>query len=211
MSKLNDIAYHGSSAKSDIIFNQGLSAPVQRMNDDNPIVQKFGGKETREKIAPNIISFLPGPVLREGVLDAHPYWSVSLSWEPNVACFFPPKHEVIYLYAVYTAGMDYKDVDAFAKKESKNRIDRSYMKEIAVRSVEKKRILGVFNIKRKNPPANIRSVVNHQMVASVSEPVDNNQEYEKFWGRAKTEVKMSVDGQTLTLKSLGATFHECPF
>lgn len=203
MSKDNKIAFHGSSA--DYRTMQKLGGILPRVGWQKPVLAKRIAKMPQN--VQNLIYGYVGPELRGepfvqkgGVADADPEVSVSLTWNPKVACFFPPAHIHIYLYVVKVEGLTYRDVDKFALTCG---VNRSYMREIAVSNVPLTNIMGYCIVTRRSPPRDIQSVVTHQMEVLVGPYFPQNSQDQTGY----TELTSATEGKFRIAKSIAGTFH----
>ena len=179
MSEENKIAYHGTSIDPETFKSLNGILPKVGWQKNPEFAKQIANAlpdDLQERIYSHVGPVLRGttPMSREDVVrgprggltkvdnqgDADPNLSVSLTWSPRVACFFPPKHDQIYIYVVNVKNLPYKDVDTFAKSIGYN---RDYMKEIAVSNVIFSRIAGYFRVTRTPPPAKIEEIVGHKM------------------------------------------------
>lgn len=166
MGKDDKIAYHGTSVAPDTL--RELNGILPRVGWQKPALAKDITRlpdDVQERIFAYVGPVLRGdPVQKTGVGDADPDLSVSLTWSPRVACFFPPKHVKTYIYVVDVEGLPWRDVDHFATTVG---VDRSYMSEIAVSKVAWSRIAGYYQLERFFPPPRIEAVAAHSMEVRV--------------------------------------------
>ena len=181
MSKENSIAFHGSKANYETLKLKELGLVP-------PCVWRDGKAIPKEA------------TLRKGVGDADLDVSVSVSWSPKVSCFFPPKETFIYLYMIDMKGLEYKDVDAFAKTEG---LVRDYMMECALGQVPLKNIIGYCIVLRRPPPEAIEHIVAHEMEAIPGPYFPTGSEADTGY----KELLAATQGKFRIAKSIVGTFH----
>jgi hypothetical protein len=209
MSKQNGIAYHGTSVAPAKL--QELGGILPRVGWQKPELAKEIALRLPEDLQNRIYSYV-GPVLRgdptagTGAGDADPNLSVSLTWSPRVACFFPPKHRNTYVYLVNMNHTPWLDVDRFAETVG---VDRSYMKEIAVSNILWCQIAGYFQLVRKEPPRNIKNVAGHKMEVEIGPyiPLVTNSEIGSIYKEEIAAIPTGLFGLSDKPEGIVGTFH----
>lgn len=204
MSKENNIAFHGSKATPNEL--QALGGILPRVGWQKPELSNMIATTLPENLQTQIFSYV-GPVLRGnpslklgGTGDADPELSVSLTWNPKVACFFPPTADDVYMYIINTTNLRYVNVDQFALKCG---VNRSYMKEIATSNVLFTQIMGYCIVTRRSPPRDLESIIIHQMEVLVGKyfPLSNQDE------TGYNELLEATKGKFKIAESIVGTFH----